>query len=617
MNCQEILQTQLASDFKNDIVVALTSNGGINPAISSELQKLTSKKNFLIKELRDLWLNRGTANYLPAATIYEINLSHATKLEDKNKFDISTKQAKLSEKNLILEISFSNFGFDPTTRKFDYKVAFNRDPSVLFRRFDTLTVVEPNSLSVNIFSTLKKFLEEFKSLHLLDEHICQIFLYFAKAYLPDNYSALARYGGDAQGFFEALLSLADSENEVIKIRLSLDNLKRNPGEPISSTLLKIDSLYSALYGMSMPHKSDKEVVDLVLRHKIFLIGAFISTDALKMLMTYSKERASKGRSLTLEEIVSFINRLEQNVPSSRLSMAVSMPKGGSALDSIQSNNTTLNGFNTIDGHTLTGVFTSSFTSHHNRRQQFNKGGTRRGNYNQGQNSTSFNKTRYSNNFTRAINNSSVGRRPNGAFSQTRPQLGVSQGYQRPARRGYYTNTQSRGLYRTRDQGQRKGQPRYERSRSPKPRFGRTPERNYVKSSRNEKSLPRSRSNSRGRSRIACLRCNGSHLASSCQIYRSYSDTSCRICNLLHPTKDCKQSESKVNAGEVIIDEMIEPELVEGEQELMEGIHDEEPEQEQDFMENNEVFDGQYENYPEDTWEVNEEGMEELSPFFLF
>ena len=103
MNCQEILQNQLQSDFKNDIVLALTSNGGINPAISSELQKLSSKKNFLIKELRDLWLNRGTANYLPAATIYEINLSHATKMEEKYKFDVSTKQAKLSEKNLILE----------------------------------------------------------------------------------------------------------------------------------------------------------------------------------------------------------------------------------------------------------------------------------------------------------------------------------------------------------------------------------------------------------------------------------------------------------------------------------------------------------------------------------
>ena len=396
MNCQEILQNQLASDFKNDIVVALTSNGGINPAISTELQKLTSKKNFLIKELRELWLNRGTSNFLPAATIYEINLSHATKLEDKQKFDLASKQAKLSEKNLILEISFTNYGFNPTTRKFDYKVAFNRDPSVLFRRFDTLTVIEPNSLSVNIFSTLKKFLKEFQSLHLLDVHITQIFLYFAKAYLPDNYSSLARYGGDAQGFFESLLSLADSENEAMKIRVSLDNLKRNPGEPISSTLLKIDSLYSALYGMSMPHKSDKEVVELVLRHKIFLIGAFVSTDALKMLMSYSKERAGKGRSLSLEEIVSFINRLEQNVPSCRLNMTVSMPKGGSALDSIQSNNTTLNGFNSIDGHTLTGVFTAAFSSHQNRRQNFNKGSNRGRSYIRGQSGSTFNRTRYSN-----------------------------------------------------------------------------------------------------------------------------------------------------------------------------------------------------------------------------
>ena len=115
-----------------------------------------------------------------------------------------------------------------------------------------------------------------------------------------------------------------------------------------------------------------------------------------------------------------------------------------------------------------------------------------------------------------------------------------------------------------------------------------------------------------------MRCNGSHLASKCQIYRSYSDTSCRICNLLHPTKDCKQSESKVNTGESILDEVIEPELMEGEQEeLIEGIHDEEPEQDQEFLQSNEEFDGQWDNYPEDNWEVNEEGIEDLSPFFLF
>ena len=66
-----------------------------------------------------------------------------------------------------------------------------------------------------------------------------------------------------------------------------------------------------------------------------------------------------------------------------------------------------------------------------------------------------------------------------------------------------------------------------------------------------------------------------------------------------------------------MDEVIEPELLEDEQELVETVHNEEPEQEQEFMESNEVFEDPYEHYPEDTWEVNEEEMDELSPFFLF
>ena len=78
--------------------------------------------------------------------------------------------------------------------------------------------------------------------------------------------------------------------------------------------------------MSMPHKSDKEVLDLVLRHKVYLIGAYISTQALKMLMSYSKERATKGKSLSLEEIVTFVNNLEQNVPEARLNATVCLPK---------------------------------------------------------------------------------------------------------------------------------------------------------------------------------------------------------------------------------------------------------------------------------------------------
>ena len=240
------------------------------------------------------------------------------------------------------------------------------------------------------------------------------------------------------------------------------------------------------------------------------------------------------------------------------------------------------------------------------------------NNNQRQNKSGSGFNRYSNSAnigTRSLNNFRGNNRPYNGFSQSRTQLGVSQGFQRAARRGQYTNSRNRGLQRSRDVGQRKGQPRYDRNRSPRPRLSRTPERKFVSSGRNEKTLPRSRSNSRGRSRIACLRCGGNHLASSCTIYKTYSDTSCKICNLLHQTKECKKGESRVHAGELVLDQEIEPEFVEGEQELLDD-HDMEAEQEQEVMEGNLVYDDAYEQYPENTWENGEE-MDELSPFFLF
>ena len=63
MNAQEILQSQIQLDFRSDIISALTSGDGINPQVSTEWNKLTSKKSYLIQQLRNQWDNRGTAAF--------------------------------------------------------------------------------------------------------------------------------------------------------------------------------------------------------------------------------------------------------------------------------------------------------------------------------------------------------------------------------------------------------------------------------------------------------------------------------------------------------------------------------------------------------------------------
>ena len=64
-------------------------------------------------------------------------------------------------------------------------------------------------------------------------------MHFSKQFLPQNFSALARYANDGNRFFMSLFTLADSDTEVIKLRNGLANLQRKQNEPIGVILLKI------------------------------------------------------------------------------------------------------------------------------------------------------------------------------------------------------------------------------------------------------------------------------------------------------------------------------------------------------------------------------------------
>ena len=66
--------------------------------------------------------------------------------------------SKLREKNLIVEISWASFGYNAANGKFDQKVVWSKDISLLFGKFDNLVDCEKNSGSINILTTLKHFL---------------------------------------------------------------------------------------------------------------------------------------------------------------------------------------------------------------------------------------------------------------------------------------------------------------------------------------------------------------------------------------------------------------------------------------------------------------------------
>ena len=66
----------------------------------------------------------------------------------------------------------------------------------------------------------------------------------------------------------------------------------------------------------------------------------------------------------LEDIISFLNKVENNVSEVALQSTVNMPKGDNLLDTVQSGSHTLNTFQQIDSHAVLGAFVGSYNSFH-------------------------------------------------------------------------------------------------------------------------------------------------------------------------------------------------------------------------------------------------------------
>ena len=109
--------------------------------VKTECGKLSSKKN-----LKKAWEDRGADTCLTTGKIIDINLEHSKKLEESGKIEGHeiSKQTRISDRNLVIESAFTNWGFDPVKKTLSHPVEFTKDPSVVFKRFEILVVQGPN-----------------------------------------------------------------------------------------------------------------------------------------------------------------------------------------------------------------------------------------------------------------------------------------------------------------------------------------------------------------------------------------------------------------------------------------------------------------------------------------
>ena len=72
-----LLLSTAQNDFKEDVLKALLLDDAINVNVKQSLERLSSKRNFKLEELRRDWLNRGAHDYLTIKQVLKIMCSIA------------------------------------------------------------------------------------------------------------------------------------------------------------------------------------------------------------------------------------------------------------------------------------------------------------------------------------------------------------------------------------------------------------------------------------------------------------------------------------------------------------------------------------------------------------
>ena len=116
----------------------------------------------------------------------------------------------------------------------------------------------------------------------------------------------------------------------------------------SSVLLIIGSLYQSIYNITQPELGQEKVAENVQRHKLYLLCAFVLKATMEMLVSYSREQATKSRELNLLDIISFVNRCEAVLGNCQLTQECRMSPDGAILDQVAGGSVQLNTFQKIE-----------------------------------------------------------------------------------------------------------------------------------------------------------------------------------------------------------------------------------------------------------------------------
>ena len=236
------------------------------------------------------------------------------------------------EKRWIIKNNDGWFGWIPESQEYTEKPLIFGGDLDYNKVFERKVIKYQVSGTINLHRTMQKFLENFISMGLTDEQICEILLELCKKHVPHQYSSLARHTHDAARLWLELASSLNNDVEESKVRKAISSVSRKVGEPINLALFDIKSLYDQLLDLTHPGLDPEDHDMKATKHACKCIEFLVSKGVKQLFETYQRDKVINDEKVNLVELVNMITTQENMKDEHKITQTMYLPPGCANLD---------------------------------------------------------------------------------------------------------------------------------------------------------------------------------------------------------------------------------------------------------------------------------------------
>ena len=114
------------------------------------------------------------------------------------------------------------------------------------------------------------------------------------------------------------IKIQDADSEIAKIRTSLANITRKPGESIQTPLYRFKTLYEMLISINLPDLDSEKVKIRADNYSCNVAKHLVTSNTAKIISDYVTIRQQRDENVNLMKLFNVITTHEAGAPSDRI-----------------------------------------------------------------------------------------------------------------------------------------------------------------------------------------------------------------------------------------------------------------------------------------------------------